>query len=249
MPGTLVVLGTRPDAIKLAPLIHALAATDAGAPVHVCATAQHREMLDPVLELFEIEPDSDLDAMPRTSGARRPDRDAPARAQRDAGGGPARPLVVQGDTTTAASAALAAFYLRIPVAHVEAGLRTGDMSAPWPEELNRRLITLATDMHFAPDRRGARQPPRRGHRRGARHGHGEHGDRRAALRRQALRRRSLARGGPRRALLVPRPGAAAPAGHRAPARELRPRPRRHLRRAARARRGATRTSRSSTRST
>ena len=150
MPGTLVVLGTRPDAIKLAPLVHALAATDAGAPVHVCATAQHREMLDPVLELFEIEPDSDLDAMPRTSGladltatllrelsetleAVRPDR-----------------LVVQGDTTTAASAALAAFYLRIPVAHVEAGLRTGDMSAPLPEELNRRLITLATDMHFAP---------------------------------------------------------------------------------------------------
>ena len=149
MAGTLVVLGTRPDAIKLAPLVHELRSAGTG-PVHVCATAQHREMLDPVLELFEIVPDSDLDAMPRTEGLA--DLTATLLRELTETLQSVRPerLIVQGDTTTAATAALAAFYLRIPVAHVEAGLRTGDMSAPWPEELNRRIITLATDLHFAP---------------------------------------------------------------------------------------------------
>jgi UDP-N-acetylglucosamine 2-epimerase (non-hydrolysing) len=145
----LSVLGTRPEAIKLAPVIKRLAATT-GVESLVCATAQHREMLDQVLAIFGIAPDFDLDLM-------RPGQDLydltarvitamkPVLAE-------AKPdiLLVQGDTTTCFCAALAAFYAGIPVGHVEAGLRTGDLSAPFPEEANRVLCSRLTRLHFAP---------------------------------------------------------------------------------------------------
>ncbi|HEV8468120.1 MAG TPA: UDP-N-acetylglucosamine 2-epimerase (non-hydrolyzing) [Candidatus Limnocylindria bacterium] len=151
----LVVLGTRPEAVKLAPLIRALRAR-AGIDVRVCVTGQHREMLQPILELFDVDPDYDLDLM------------TPAQTLSGLTAGvvdgvtevidASRPswVVVQGDTTTALAAALAAFYRGIAVAHVEAGLRTNDMRRPFPEEANRRLIDVLADLRFAPTER-ARQ--------------------------------------------------------------------------------------------
>jgi UDP-N-acetylglucosamine 2-epimerase (non-hydrolysing) len=144
-----VVLGTRPEAIKLAPVVLELRASERLQPF-VIATAQHREMLDQVLDLFRIIPDVDLDlsrplqtlealtgrcltALTEAFRARRPDL-----------------VIVQGDTTTAFAASLAAFYENIPVAHVEAGLRTGDNRAPFPEEVNRRMISVLAALHLAP---------------------------------------------------------------------------------------------------
>lgn len=144
----LAVVGTRPEAIKMAPVI--TTARRRGVHVVVCATAQHRDMLDQVLGLFRIVPEHDLDLM-------RPDQtlsDLSARAL--AGLTPVitaeRPdwLLVQGDTTTAMIAALASFYARVPVAHVEAGLRTGDLARPFPEEMNRRVVAVLTAAHLAP---------------------------------------------------------------------------------------------------
>ncbi len=143
----LVVFGTRPEAIKLAPVVEKLRP---GIAVRVCVTAQHREMLDQVLRLFELVPDYDLDLMKAdqdlfdvTAGALRALESVIA-AERPA------LLIVQGDTTTTFAAALAAFYLRVPVAHVEAGLRTRDKGQPFPEEVNRRLTAQLADWHFAP---------------------------------------------------------------------------------------------------
>ena len=147
-PRILVVFGTRPEAIKLFPLIHALRRTDTD--VRVCVTGQHREMLDQVLEIARIIPDHDLDLMlPNQSldmltsrlltelgkvmDADRPDR-----------------VVVQGDTATAMVGALTAYYRKIPVAHVEAGLRSGNIYHPWPEEVNRKVVGAIADLHFAP---------------------------------------------------------------------------------------------------
>jgi UDP-N-acetylglucosamine 2-epimerase (non-hydrolysing) len=144
------VFGTRPEAIKLAPVILQARARPADFQVTVCVTAQHRQMLDQVLELFRITPDIDLDLM-------RPNQDlcgltanvltglTPVLARE-------RPdwVLVQGDTTTVWVAALAAFYAGIPVGHVEAGLRTFDKRQPFPEEINRRLCTQLADLHFAP---------------------------------------------------------------------------------------------------
>lgn len=153
MPARMIVcLGTRPEAIKLFPVIHLLQA-DARFTVDVCATAQHRDLLDQVLRITGITPSVDLDLMRPdqsltdvTTGvisrfgemldAYKPDR-----------------VIVQGDTTTAFAASLAAFYRKIPIAHVEAGLRTGNMFSPWPEEANRRLVSVLADMHFAPTKR------------------------------------------------------------------------------------------------
>jgi UDP-N-acetylglucosamine 2-epimerase (non-hydrolysing) len=144
-----LIFGTRPEAIKLAPVALALA----GAPdlaCHVCVTAQHRRMLDQVLDAFALTPDADLDLM-------RPDQalaDLTARAVAgvDAYLRDHRPdlVLVQGDTTTVFCAALAAFYRGVPVGHVEAGLRTGDLAAPFPEEANRVLTSRLADLHFAP---------------------------------------------------------------------------------------------------
>jgi UDP-N-acetylglucosamine 2-epimerase (non-hydrolysing) len=144
-----VVLGTRPEAIKLAPVVQELHGDERLEPF-VIATAQHREMLDQVLDLFRITPDIDLDlsqpqqtldaltgrcltALTEVLRTNRPDL-----------------VIVQGDTTTAFAAALAAFYENIPVAHVEAGLRTGDNRAPFPEEVNRRIISVLAALHLAP---------------------------------------------------------------------------------------------------
>lgn len=145
----LTVFGTRPEAIKMAPLVHALA-KDPSFEARVCVTAQHREMLDQVLKLFSIVPDYDLNIMQPGQGlteitcrileglkpildAFRPDM-----------------VLVHGDTTTTMAASMAAFYQRIPVGHVEAGLRTGDLYSPWPEEANRTLTGHLATFHFAP---------------------------------------------------------------------------------------------------
>jgi UDP-N-acetylglucosamine 2-epimerase (non-hydrolysing) len=145
----LVVFGTRPEAIKLAPVVRALAADPRFSP-RVAVTAQHRDLLDQVLDLFGLRPDYDLDLM-------RPGQDLfHVTSSALLGLKPvledARPdlVVVQGDTTTTFVGALAAFYNRIPVAHVEAGLRTGDPFSPYPEETNRALTGRLATWHFAP---------------------------------------------------------------------------------------------------
>ena len=144
-----VVFGTRPEAIKLFPVIHALRARD-HVDVRVIVTAQHRGLLDQVLDIAGIKPDIDLDVMTpnqtldgltaklivdlgKAFDAEKPDR-----------------IVVHGDTLTTMVASLAAYYRQIPVAHVEAGLRSGDIYHPWPEEVNRRVVACVADMNFAP---------------------------------------------------------------------------------------------------
>lgn len=148
----LSVFGTRPEAIKMAPVVKALA-EDSFFDSKVCVTAQHREMLDQVLELFEITPDYDLDMMKAgqdlydiTSGVLLGLRDVLKEFQPDM-------VLVHGDTATTFAATLAAFYQQIPVGHVEAGLRTGNMYSPWPEEANRVLTGRLATMHFAPTKR------------------------------------------------------------------------------------------------
>ncbi|MCS6850535.1 MAG: UDP-N-acetylglucosamine 2-epimerase (non-hydrolyzing) [Gemmataceae bacterium] len=145
----LVVLGTRPEAIKLAPLIRRLGQTS-GTSVATCLTSQHRDLVRPVLEFFGIRPEFDLDIM------------APGQALSDAANrvlrGVSRILaeqafdvvVVQGDTTSALFGGLAAFYRQVPLAHVEAGLRSGDLKRPFPEEAHRRLLDILADYLFAP---------------------------------------------------------------------------------------------------
>jgi UDP-N-acetylglucosamine 2-epimerase len=145
----LTVFGTRPEAIKMAPVVKALQAQP-DIDSHVCVTAQHREMLDQVLELFEIEPEFDLNLM--RSGQDLTDVTTAVltgmRSVLDA----ARPewVLVHGDTTTTLAASLAAFYHKVAVGHVEAGLRTGNIYSPWPEEMNRRLAGGIASLHFAP---------------------------------------------------------------------------------------------------
>jgi UDP-N-acetylglucosamine 2-epimerase len=150
MSKILCVFGTRPEAIKMAPVVHELRRHPARVEVRVCVTGQHRQMLDQVLELFEIVPDHDL-------GLMRDDQslgELTAAALRALGAVLAMEapdwVIVQGDTTTAMAAALAAFYRRIPVAHVEAGLRSGDLGHPFPEEANRRIADVVSTLHFAP---------------------------------------------------------------------------------------------------
>jgi UDP-N-acetylglucosamine 2-epimerase (non-hydrolysing) len=149
MPSVLFVFGTRPEAIKLAPLIGELR-RDATFEVRVCVTGQHREMLAQVLELFAIVPDADLEVM--TPGQELSGIAAAILDRLPAVFRKINPqlVVVQGDTTSAFAAGLAAFYANIDVAHVEAGLRSGDPTAPWPEEVNRRLLSVVARFHFAP---------------------------------------------------------------------------------------------------
>jgi UDP-N-acetylglucosamine 2-epimerase (non-hydrolysing) len=158
----LCVFGTRPEAIKMAPVVKALTAAP-GIESAVCVTAQHRDMLDQVLNLFAITPEFDLDIMRENQDLThitsavltglgevldeyKPDR-----------------ILVHGDTTTTFAASLAAFYRKIPVGHVEAGLRTGDVMAPWPEEMNRRLTDNIADIYFAPTSSAAQNLKREGH--------------------------------------------------------------------------------------
>jgi UDP-N-acetylglucosamine 2-epimerase (non-hydrolysing) len=145
----LTVFGTRPEAIKMAPLVRALRAAE-GVDVSVCVTGQHRQMLDQVLELFAIRPEFDLNIM------------RPAQTLSDVTAAVLTGLdpvlaaiapdlvLVHGDTATTFAAALAAFYRGIAVAHVEAGLRSGNLAAPWPEEANRRMTATLAALHFAP---------------------------------------------------------------------------------------------------
>jgi UDP-N-acetylglucosamine 2-epimerase (non-hydrolysing) len=149
MPKVLVIFGTRPEAIKLFPVIRALAVVP-GLTVRTCVTAQHRGLLDQVLAIADLVPDIDLDLMEPgqtldrltarllvglgdVMDAERPDL-----------------VIVQGDTATAMTGALAAYYRKVPVAHVEAGLRSGDIYHPWPEEVNRRIVAPIATLHFAP---------------------------------------------------------------------------------------------------
>jgi UDP-N-acetylglucosamine 2-epimerase (non-hydrolysing) len=146
---TMVVFGTRPEAIKMAPLVLELQRHEDVEPL-VCVTAQHREMLDQVLSLFGIKPDFDLNIM--QSGQTLTDITVRALQGLEEVFRRERPdlVFVHGDTTTTFAGSLAAFYAQIPVAHVEAGLRTGQKYAPYPEELNRKLTGALTDLHFAP---------------------------------------------------------------------------------------------------
>ena len=144
-----IIFGTRPEAIKLAPVILALK-NDPRFSCQVCVTAQHREMLDQVLDVFSIKPDVDLDLMePNQTLAGLTARAVEAIDRCLAKSKPDL-MLVQGDTTTTFCAALAAFYHHIRVGHVEAGLRTGNLDSPWPEEANRVLATRLTTLHFAP---------------------------------------------------------------------------------------------------
>ncbi len=149
-PTVLVVIGTRPEAIKMAPLVLKLQDTPAIGKAVTLLTAQHREMSDEVLRLFHIQPDHDLDLM-------RPNQSLFATTSRllpklEKVYSEVRPdlVLVQGDTTSTFVGALSAYYLGIPVGHVEAGLRTRDKRNPFPEEINRRLTTAIADLHFAP---------------------------------------------------------------------------------------------------
>nr|WP_320159551.1 UDP-N-acetylglucosamine 2-epimerase (non-hydrolyzing) [Marinobacter sp. DY40_1A1] len=145
----MTVFGTRPEAIKMAPLVLALQ-QDERFEAQLCVTAQHREMLDQVLDLFGLDPDFDLDIMKPnqdltdvTSGILQGMRSVLASAKPDI-------VLVHGDTATTFAASLAAYFQQIPVGHVEAGLRTGNLYSPWPEEGNRKLTGALANIHFAP---------------------------------------------------------------------------------------------------
>ncbi len=149
MKKVLLVFGTRPEAIKMAPLVKAFE-EETSIISKVCVTAQHREMLDQVLELFDIKPDYDLNLMKPgqdlydiTSNVLLGLKDVLSDFKPDV-------VLVHGDTTTTSSASLAAFYQQIKVGHVEAGLRTGDIYSPWPEEANRQITGILANYHFAP---------------------------------------------------------------------------------------------------
>jgi UDP-N-acetylglucosamine 2-epimerase (non-hydrolysing) len=145
----LTVFGTRPEAIKMAPLVHALA-NDGRFESKVCVTAQHREMLDQVLELFKITPDYDLNLM--KAGQTLPEVTSRILLELTHVLKTFKPdvVLVHGDTATTFAASLAAYYEKIAVGHVEAGLRTGNIYSPWPEEGNRKLTGALTKYHFAP---------------------------------------------------------------------------------------------------
>ena len=150
MKTVMLVFGTRPEAIKMAPLVKAFQAASDSFRTLVCVTGQHREMLDQVLHIFDIQPDYDLNIMKQgqdlydvTSRVLLGLREVLKEARPDI-------VLVHGDTTTSTAAALAAFYAQIPVGHVEAGLRTHNIYSPWPEEMNRQLTGRMATWHFAP---------------------------------------------------------------------------------------------------
>ncbi|MCX7098899.1 MAG: UDP-N-acetylglucosamine 2-epimerase (non-hydrolyzing) [Methylococcales bacterium] len=150
MKKILLVFGTRPEAIKMAPLVKAFQAQNHDFQTKVCVTAQHREMLDQVLELFAITPDFDLNIMQPNQDL----YDITCNILQGMKGvfNSYRPdtIFVHGDTTTSFAVSLAAFYEKIAIGHIEAGLRTGNIYSPWPEEANRKLTTQLTAYHFAP---------------------------------------------------------------------------------------------------
>lgn len=151
----MLVFGTRPEAIKMAPVVKECLRRSDALETIVCSTGQHREMLDQVLQWFEIHVDERLDVMtPNQSLAELTSRCLAGLDQVLQQRNP-HCVVAQGDTTTVLAAALAAFYRHLPFVHVEAGLRTGSLQAPWPEELNRRVADMVTTLHCAPTRRAA----------------------------------------------------------------------------------------------
>lgn len=150
MKTILLVFGTRPEAIKMAPLVKAFQHNPEDFKTIVCVTGQHREMLDQVLKIFEIKPDYDLNIMKQgqdlydvTARVLTGMRDVLKEVRPDV-------VLVHGDTTTSTAAALAAFYQQIPVGHVEAGLRTHNIYSPWPEEMNRQITGRIATYNFAP---------------------------------------------------------------------------------------------------
>ena len=149
MKKILTVFGTRPEAIKMAPLVHALEA-DIRFDAKVCVTAQHREMLDQVLELFEIEPDFDLNIMKAGQTLNDITTSVLVALKPVLEDFTPDVVLVHGDTATTFAASLAAYYQQIKVGHIEAGLRTGNIYSPWPEEANRKLTSAITNYHFAP---------------------------------------------------------------------------------------------------
>lgn len=150
MKKILTIFGTRPEAIKLAPVIKELERRSDNFVSRVCVTAQHREMLDPFLKLFDIEPNWDLNIMKPNQSLFDVTILALSKLKPVLEQEKPDIVLVQGDTTTAFAAALAAFYLKTKIGHVEAGLRTVDKYNPFPEEMNRRLISHLADLHFAP---------------------------------------------------------------------------------------------------
>jgi UDP-N-acetylglucosamine 2-epimerase (non-hydrolysing) len=155
MTRVLCVFGTRPEAIKMAPVVRELQSRPGHAEAVVCVTGQHREMLDQVMRVFEVRADIDLDVMEHNQTL--PSLTTLAVPKLTSVFREVRPdvVLVQGDTTTAMLAGLVSFYERIPVGHVEAGLRTSDRYRPFPEEINRRLISVLATHHFAPTRSAA----------------------------------------------------------------------------------------------
>jgi UDP-N-acetylglucosamine 2-epimerase (non-hydrolysing) len=149
----LTVFGTRPEAVKLGPVVRELARYPERISSRICVTAQHRDMLDQVLRVFAIQPDYDLDLMQDNQTPTQVASAALARLEPILFDERPDWVLVQGDTTTVAAAALAAFYSRARVGHVEAGLRTGDRWQPFPEEINRRIAGVIADRHFAPTER------------------------------------------------------------------------------------------------
>jgi UDP-N-acetylglucosamine 2-epimerase (non-hydrolysing) len=145
----LSIFGTRPEAVKMAPVVKALAQAP-GIESRVCVTAQHRQMLDQVLRLFEISPDIDLNIMRPNQSLAQLTADIMNALDPVLASEQPNWVLVQGDTTTVMTAALLAFYRRIKVGHVEAGLRTDDRWQPFPEEINRRIAGVVADLHFAP---------------------------------------------------------------------------------------------------
>ena len=150
MKKIMLVFGTRPEAIKMAPLVKELQKHPDKYQTVVCVTGQHREMLDQVLSIFDIKPDFDLNIMKQgqdlydvTARVLTGMRDVLSQAQPHL-------VLVHGDTTTSTAAALAAFYSRIPVGHVEAGLRTHNIYSPWPEEMNRQITSRIATLDFSP---------------------------------------------------------------------------------------------------
>ena len=177
MRRVLVVFGTRPEAVKMAPLVGRLQALGDEFETRVCVTAQHRSMLDQILDAFEIRPHYDLDIM--TSGQDLYDITGHVLARVRPVLAEFRPeiVMVQGDTTTTFVTSLAAFYEQIDVGHIEAGLRTGNVYSPFPEEMNRQLTTRLTRYHFAPTGTNRDNLLKEGVPGGANRDHREHGHR------------------------------------------------------------------------
>lgn len=149
----LVCFGTRPEAVKMAPVCKEL--EKRGVPYRICVTAQHREMLDQVLEFFELKPDYDLDLMKKEQSLNGLTSQIFLKIDKVFDDYHPDVVMVQGDTTTAFAIGTAAFYRQIKVAHIEAGLRTYNKLAPYPEEINRQIISRIADFHFAPTKKAA----------------------------------------------------------------------------------------------